>query len=950
MKGESQHGIQPGLQETNTNATTADQNNTKTTKKKLSPFLDHFNAHDLKILFRCSVALWVTSLLIVIEPTLKTFGNATFFGCIVVLFLPPSGIVLIFILGGFTIVLGMALAWAWGVIVMKAAQATRPQAETQARLHLLIEDSVRLANSTAYPAASVLVYEGFMLDTRVTVTFFCLSCLFIYFMARLRMKVPKLTLTAIFAWIVTDVFLTLGPLLPSFQGTIPQVLIKPAAAALAISLACSVLIFPESTSHLTLFSMQKLVTTMADSLDLTEGFLEQLDCPGTCHDFLRFDLSFGHWSAEDILAMKEPVRQIVLASLSLLAFEILQGRSQEKMRRLTSHDIRAQEPVETVEKEKRQTYGRHQVMQSLNLLDSLGDPEVGQSVADSYQTLSQASNPLLRACKDAFQALAHTIQENNSRRWFGKMSAERFADISRSHVDVLERLRAEIANFPNVANEALFESHKHLFDATGRFHGHVSERHKLVGMFFGFNFEDRLLILAGSLEVVLEKITCFERERTTVRIWLPTGLRKFAAWIFDSSRAPAGSPSTVDDLPQADKPTTEEAQQSFRGVHKPVRKRNTVSALILGFGHWLSNDEGVFAMRVVVATLAAAIPAVCTTSAGFYYREKGLWALIMAQTATALFPAEFNVGFVTKVLATVAGGVFGMLGWYIGSGNGPGNPYGLAAVFAVYAVILMWLRLYTPPQLLQAMVIGGATVFLRRTVLVLVGFAVSFAVTLLPWPSSLTRNLARKLSGILDDEADHYAALLSSWSSLETHQRHTSAVEDMTIQIAAELDALTVPIASLKFELSSSVFDSHACARVKSIVEFLNYQLAHLHARASLLPPHLRRRFAIVSGILDQRAITDVMVVLTLVAQSLKTGDPLPAFLPTPLLKNCMEHGHGAEVESLTVDVLKEEGIRGYMVCMSAYLGFLSGIDELVLTLKDVGGEAHHLPEYLRLA
>ncbi|KEQ78484.1 hypothetical protein M438DRAFT_410193 [Aureobasidium pullulans EXF-150] len=180
MKGESQHGIKPGLQETNTNVTTADQNNTKTTKKKLSPFLDHFNAHDLKILFRCSVALWVTSLLIVIEPTLQTFGNATFFGCIVVLFLLPSGIVLIFILGGFTIVLGMALAWAWGVIVMKAAQATRPQAETQARLHLLIEDSVRLANSTAYPAASVLVYEGFMLDTRVTVTFFCLSCLFIY--------------------------------------------------------------------------------------------------------------------------------------------------------------------------------------------------------------------------------------------------------------------------------------------------------------------------------------------------------------------------------------------------------------------------------------------------------------------------------------------------------------------------------------------------------------------------------------------------------------------------------------------------------------------------------------------------------------------------------------------------------------------------------------------------
>lgn len=77
-------------------------------------------------------------------------------------------------------ILGMALAWAWGVITMKAAFATRPAAETMARLQLLQQESVRLANSTAYPPASVLVYEGFMLDTRVSVTFFCMMGLFIY--------------------------------------------------------------------------------------------------------------------------------------------------------------------------------------------------------------------------------------------------------------------------------------------------------------------------------------------------------------------------------------------------------------------------------------------------------------------------------------------------------------------------------------------------------------------------------------------------------------------------------------------------------------------------------------------------------------------------------------------------------------------------------------------------
>lgn len=312
---------------------------------------------------------------------------------------------------------------------------------------------------------------------------------------------------------------------------------------------------------------------------------------------------------------------------------------------------------------------------------------------------------------------------------------------------------------------------------------------------------------------------------------------------------------------------------------------------------------------------------------------------------------------------------------YIGSGHGPGNPYGLAAVFVPVSVVLMYLRLYSPPQLMQAVMIGGSTcilvigygyidthlptygnpgigyeVFWRRTVLVLVGFAISFIVTLLPWPSSLSRNIARRLSGVLDREADHYAALLSSWSDLDGHDKHTVAVEAVTIQLAGELGALANPIGSLKFELSSSVFDSETCGRIKSITEFINYQLAHLHIRAATLSPELRQRFAIASGILDHRAIADVMVVLNIVAQSLKTGDPLPARLPTPLLKNCLDHGHTTSIENVTVEVLKKEGVRGYTVCMSAYLGFLSGVDELVLALKEAVGEAHYIPDDLKLA
>lgn len=96
---------------------------------------------------------------------------------------PPTGIVFIFLLGSLTLILGMALGWAWGVIAMKAAQAARPAIETQARLQLLGQTAYATANATGESLAAVqqvLVYSGFMLDARVTAVYYCLIAVFIY--------------------------------------------------------------------------------------------------------------------------------------------------------------------------------------------------------------------------------------------------------------------------------------------------------------------------------------------------------------------------------------------------------------------------------------------------------------------------------------------------------------------------------------------------------------------------------------------------------------------------------------------------------------------------------------------------------------------------------------------------------------------------------------------------
>jgi len=109
----------------------------------------------------------------------------TWYFSLVIFIVPPSGIVFIFMLATVTMLLGICLAWAWGVITMKAALAARPASDTQARLQALQQTVVSRANATGEPAAAIqqeLIFDGFMLDARVTVIYFVMICLFIYFL------------------------------------------------------------------------------------------------------------------------------------------------------------------------------------------------------------------------------------------------------------------------------------------------------------------------------------------------------------------------------------------------------------------------------------------------------------------------------------------------------------------------------------------------------------------------------------------------------------------------------------------------------------------------------------------------------------------------------------------------------------------------------------------------
>lgn len=533
-----------------------------------------------------------------------------------------------------------------------------------------------------------------------------------------------------------DIFLTIGPLLTSFNGTIPKVLIEPAAIGIGLGLASQILFFPKSTSHTVLDGMEGLTRLLKGPLDVTIASLikdDQLEMKDLkklkqksiatykkiepALAFLPLDFSVGRWNADDVKSLKEPIRQASVASLSLLEFHIarLGGEAKlEKLRGLTADSTRQSEDKLNEKKHPREV-GMRQLMESVHMVQAMRSPEHENLRLEMINAIREPCKTILPACQEASTVVAECIKTVNSARWFGRPSKQRVDELHRRSHSALETLRSLRATYAAETTERLLQTNADIFDENGKLKSiDSSSMHKIRGIMLGMVFEEHILGVANSWERVLGQVDSLMKERQKIRLWLPKGLRYAFNWIFRRGAvAPiqaAQSPIVDPDVVEAQSKEAQQALRISRGYR--VKQRSGLGRIILGTYHWLISYEGMYALRMVVVTIALAIPAVIPSSAGFYYREKGLWALIMGQTTVVVYMSDFTLSLVSRAIGTIVGGVAGLVAWYIGSGNGSGNPYGLGAVMAVVLVLLMWARIFAPVALLQGTIMGGATCIL----------------------------------------------------------------------------------------------------------------------------------------------------------------------------------------------------------------------------------------------
>ena len=957
----------------------------------LPAWLDHFNLRDLKVVFRCWAAVWVSSILMFIGPSLHSIGLATFFAPLVLYLFLPAGVLFAYLFGALTLLGGMCLAWAWGLLTMVAAQAARPDWQTRARLqelqHQAVVDAHQSGKSVSWNI-NKLIRQGFMLDARITVVFYVLGCIFVYVMARLRVANAKFAAAETFGNIVTDLFILYGPPLPTFTPLLGKILVEPGAIGIGLGAACCVLFFPQSTSHAVLEKMEQLVRMGGASLQCTRARLARkptdlaqlrsvraktigvFKAVQPMLAFLPLDLSRCRWSANDIRGLVDPVRQVMIAQLALLDFHISQMEVEQKLSDIPSDQEHAN--GESIAEKPHREIGHHQLHESATMMAALKSPEAGAVRLQTTEALEESTAGLLEVYSDCIGVITECIRIVNANRWFGHTSTEQSDQLVTRGENIIDRLHSAKDACVTETTKRLIECHGDLFDDGGKLKGAENlGPHALRSLVRGMVIEERILASATATEDLLARVLQLLKKRTHNRIWFPPGIRQAVSWLFRHREAPLpGISLTASDISDPDI-VQQQANEAYRKLQisrgqGSGRRQGFLSRAIRYSYHWLTNPGGMYALRMVVVTIATSIPASLPSTAGFYYREKGIWGVITAQIAVLVYMADFALSFLGRAVGTIIGGVIGLVAWYIGSGHGLGNAYGLSAITAAATLILVWLRLFLPHTITGPAVMSGVTfvlvmgfsyddghlqqyglpghgyqAFYKRVVTVLLGLVAALVVQIFPRPPSAGRHIRKTLSNIIRNLSDHYALLLSTWNRTSA-SRVDVVAEEISLNLAESLLSLQQPIHLLKLEISLDPFDQHTLHRVQELCQVMNQALGRLLGLSGTLPAHLQERLVRTMGILDGQTIGAVMAVLGVAEQALKSGDPLPERLQTPLVRRSYEAWHAQHWSAeLSTELIGNENYRAYCVAVSSYLKFLSAIDDLMLVLKGALGESH---------
>jgi hypothetical protein len=731
------------------------------------------------------------------NATLKTMGNAAFFAFMTSFFLPPSFPVQLFFYTISTLMIGTLLGWGIGAAGMRAALSARDK--------VLLKSSLQIARETAASSANpdqvfnIEIFQGDFLDTRSSAVFGVFLVIGTFVFATIRAYYKPLIFLSTFGTIAIDIFCTIGPLFPFAEYNLLNSLLIPVSIYMAIAIVVTIFVFPQTANHAFLGIVTLLLGQMKVLLDAQEDLLTAV--PGsispespkilqlkairasmfTIHQkltqmgkFINAEFSWGRWNGDDARQLEEPLLGVISRLNGLLTFVRYVGRS-------TFYPMAQHSESVEMEPQQRAKTADTFFVQQMYQRNEESEREHSLRLVDLLPRLREATAELRSAASHALNVIIGMIDFVNTTRWSWRSTADALSEQERELDSAAERLRGALAEFKESGRLRLLEPFEpHLGNPAA----------PLRGLYVCYVFSASIVVVSEAIIAVMDTVRQTTNKRRKNRLWAPKGLRQLARALF-VEKTTEGDPRAFGETREVKEVVTEEdGTGKYRRDPDSRPPTNTLQRIMEGLHviyQWTKTPKALFVFRYVFLSVALWLPSVIKTTAHFYYVQKGMWALIMAQTTLTIYAGDQLYNYFIRLTGTFVGLIFGLLAWYIGNANSRGNVYGTGASVAVFVVPLMFARLFAPQQygpgiilmaVTTSLVVGyswidghlpvisdvgiGWHVAWKRWTLVMIGSAASFIVMILP-AKSARKAVRLRCSNSITSLSHIYTFLMSAW-------------------------------------------------------------------------------------------------------------------------------------------------------------------------------------------
>ncbi|KAJ7257147.1 hypothetical protein C8J57DRAFT_1136056 [Mycena rebaudengoi] len=950
-----------------------------------------------KLLLRCWVAGLASFVILLPNASLRTLGTTSFFALLTALFLPPYLPVQLTIFLLSTLMIGLLGGWGIGLAAMRAANAVRSQAIIQAAT-LQIQASIKsnpVFQANPALAKSAAVFAGWFLDIRSTAVYGAFLVFGAFIFGLIRAYAPKLIFMSIFGTIALDIFCSIGPLFPSARYTLLNSVAISVGCYMAIAILTTLFVFPETMSRAIMIKVSAQLARVERLVQMQDAVLAapaadlRADAPLiqqfrrlrsfvigeqqqliASSGLLSLEFTWGRWNGDDVRSLEAPFIALLTRVGCLLNFDRLAGRARLNTPGSTSQvnlgdlpDTRAHDGY---------------LLRQIHTRDTVREKAHGVRPDDVLPTLDTATRALRTASIAGLAAVRLALDDVNAARWRG--DAARQNAVEDALDAALEALRKAVGEFEGEGRMELLKPFLPLLEAAAAQEANANapeEELPLRSLFVVYVFAANVLAIAQATLGLMEAVRDVNAKRRKARLWAPTGLRSI--WKLVTARGDKTDGAFGEDT-SARVPNVVEAEaMDYRRDPDSRPPTNILQKMLHGIHNvyqWTSTAEAVFTFKYVFISVALWLPAVFRSSANFYYVEKGIWALIMAQTTLNIYAADQIFNYVTRLLGTLIGLVFGLAAWYAGNGTSNGNPYGIAAAVGVAIIPLMFMRVFAPERYLAgnilccatfALVVGyswidghtvqfaspglGWSVAWRRWTLVAIGSAASFILMMFP-PKSSRKAVRQRNASSIASLGSAYGSLISTWIANRDDEKDAALPAAWStdfgalMALAEEMHTIRELTELAKWEGSfRGQWPAEEYTKLIDVQVEMIASLTQLGSALGHLEREWRTTFRHSSKVLNPNFIADVMAIFTLISQSLRTGEPMSQVLPHSILERLVYH-HGRSLvpaviigRGIDVQQIKSLSYMQYASAVVAVYQLLASLDELHAITKELCGE-----------